>query len=78
MAIEEGKAIYTSLIPIAKGKVLPNRKDPYERITYDVWASMRVADEVLTEATLKGALLCMNVQVDEARNSCVSMGSLLK
>ncbi|MCJ1479457.1 hypothetical protein MMC13_008143 [Lambiella insularis] len=78
MSVEEGKALYKRLIPIAKGKVLPNRADPYEWITYDVWASMRAVDEGLTENTFQGALLCVNAQVDAARNSCVSMSSLLK
>ena len=78
MPIEEGKAFFKRLIPIAEGKVLPDRKDPYEWITYDVWASMRAVDEALTEATFRGSLLCMNAQVDKARNACAGMGALLK
>lgn len=78
MSIEEGKALYKRLIPIAKGKVLPDRKDPYEWITYDAFASMRAVDERLTEDTLEGAIMSVMAQVDEARTSCVSMESLLK
>lgn len=78
MSLEAGKALYKRLIPIAKGNVLPDRTDAYEWITYDVWASMRAVDEVLTEAALQDAILCVNAQVDPARNSCAGMGSLLK
>lgn len=45
MSLEEGKRLYKRLIPIAMGKRLPNRSDPYERITYDVWTSMRACDK---------------------------------
>ena len=76
--MEEGKALYKRLIPIAKGKILPDRTNAYEWITYDVFASMRAVDEELTEIVFQGALLCVNAQVDQGRNSIVGMGALLK
>ena len=48
MSLEEGKAFYYRLINLAKGKVLPNREDLYEWITYDTFVAMRVVDEHLT------------------------------
>ncbi|KAL8781085.1 MAG: hypothetical protein Q9213_006167 [Squamulea squamosa] len=78
MSLEEAKAFYKRLIPIAKGEVLPDRTDPYEWITYDAWAGMRAVDEALTEATFEGAVICFSGQFNEARSSCVSMGSVLK
>ncbi|KAI4280330.1 MAG: hypothetical protein L6R38_004547 [Xanthoria sp. 2 TBL-2021] len=77
MSLENGKALYKRLIPIAQGKVQPDRTDPYEWITYDVWASMRAVDEALTEAVLQGALLCVRAQVDDERNRCTGMRALL-
>ena len=35
MSLEEGKAFYARLIPLAKGKRLPDRSDPLEWITFD-------------------------------------------
>jgi quinol monooxygenase YgiN len=78
MSLEEGKAFYYRLINLAKGKALPNREDPYEWITYDTFAAMRAVDEHLTKDVLQDAILCVEAQVDEARNQCVSMGTLLK
>ena len=78
MTVAEGKAFYTRLIPIALGKSLPNRTDPYEWITYDTWKSMRATDTELTEVVWQGALLCIMAQVDEARMKCPDIGSLLR
>ena len=33
--MEEGKGLYARLIPLAKGKRLPDRSDPLEWITFD-------------------------------------------
>ncbi|KAL8838626.1 MAG: hypothetical protein Q9170_002072 [Blastenia crenularia] len=78
LSISEGQDLYKRLIPLALGKTLPNRSDPYEWITYDTWASMRAMDAELTEVVWQGALLCITAQVDEARMKCPDMGSLLK
>ena len=78
MSLESGKTFYHRLILLAKGKFLPNREDAYEWITYDTFASMRAVDEHLTEAALQDAILCLEAQVDEARNRCVGMGSCLE
>ncbi|KAL8730354.1 MAG: hypothetical protein Q9166_004119 [cf. Caloplaca sp. 2 TL-2023] len=78
MSFTEGKAFYKRLTPIALGKTLPNRSDPYEWITYDTWESMRATDAELTEVVWQGALLCIMAQVDEARLKCPDLGSLLK
>ena len=78
MSFEDGKAFYQRLILLARGKALPKRENPYEWITYDTFASMRADDEYLTAAVLQDAILCVTAQVDEARNRCVGMGSLLR
>ena len=78
MSFEDGKRFYQRLILLAKGKFLPDRENAYEWITYDTFASMRADDEALTEIVLREAMLCVNAQVDEARNHVVGMGSLLK
>ena len=78
MSIEDGKRFYRRLIPIAMGQQQPNRKDPYELITYDTWASMRACDPALTAMVLQQALVCITAQVDEARTKCKDMGSLLR
>ncbi len=78
MTVEEGKKFYRRLIPIAMGKTLPNRDDPYEVITYDTWASMRACDPALTDVVLQQALVCITAQVDEARLKCKDMGALLR
>ena len=78
MNLEEGKAFYKSLVPIAMGKKLPNRSDPYEWITYDTWTSMRACDKELADGVLEGALNCITAQVDAQRLACPDMGSLLR
>ena len=78
MDMTEGKEFYQRLIPIAKGKELPNRADPLEWITYDVFASMRGCDETLTKDVLDMLILCITSQVDEERLNCTSLGALLK
>ena len=35
MSMEEGKAFYARLIPLAKGTRLPDRSDPLEWIIFD-------------------------------------------
>ena len=78
MSLEEGKAFYKNLIPIAMGKKLPNRSDPYEWITYDTLATMRACDKELADQVLQGALLCLTAQVDSERLACPDMASLLR
>lgn len=78
MSLEEGKRFYKKLIPIAMGKKLPNRSDPYEWITYDVWTSMRACDSELADQVLREALVCITAQVDSVRFACPDMGSLLR
>lgn len=78
MSLSDGKAFYHRLVQLAKGKELPDRANPYEWITYDTFAGMRAVDEYLTNAVLQDAILCVEAQVDEARNSCTSMGDLLR
>ena len=78
MNLEEGKAFYKSLVPIAMGKKLPNRSDPYEWIVYDTWTSMRACDKELADGVLEGALSCITAQVDAQRLACPDMGSLLR
>ena len=78
MDLEEGKQFYKGLIPIAMGKKLPNRSDPYEWITYDVFTSMRACDKELADQVLLEALVCINAQVDSVRLGCPDMGSLLR
>ena len=78
MSLDDGKLFYQRLILLAKGKILPDRENPYEWITYDLFASMRAVDEAQTEGVLQDAILCVTSQVDEARNHCASMGDLLK
>lgn len=78
MSVSDGKKFYRKLIPIAMGQTLPNRSDPYEVITHDIWASMRACDPALTNAVLQQALVCITAQVDEARSSCKDMGALLR
>ena len=78
MDLEEGKMLYKKLIPIAMGKKLPNRSDPYEWITYDVFTSMRACDEELADQVFRGALVCITGQVDSGRLTCSDMGSLLR
>ncbi|KAL8675549.1 MAG: hypothetical protein Q9168_000061 [Polycauliona sp. 1 TL-2023] len=78
MSFAEGKALYKRLTPIALGKTLPNRNDPYEWMTYDTWKSLRDFDPELTEVVWEGALLCVTAQVDDARTRCPDLGSLLK
>ena len=50
--MEEGKHFYKRLIPIAMGNKQPNRKDPIEWITYDIWASMRACNKDLEDEVL--------------------------
>ncbi|KAL8815828.1 MAG: hypothetical protein Q9223_005076 [Gallowayella weberi] len=78
MSFTEGKAFYRRLTPIALGQKLPNRSDPYEWITYDIWANMRKTDPELTKVVWEGALLCIEAQVDAARLHCPDLGSLLR
>ncbi|KAL8728360.1 MAG: hypothetical protein Q9181_005370 [Wetmoreana brouardii] len=78
LSVSEGKDLYNRLTPLALGKALPNRNDPYEWMTYDIWTSMRKTDAELTDVVWQGAQLCIMAQVDEARMKCPDMGSLLK
>ena len=78
MSLEEGKQLYKNLIPIAMGKKLPNRNDPYEWITYDTWASMRACDKELADQVLHEALVCITAQVDSVRYTCPDMNSLFR
>ena len=78
MTVEEGKKFYKRLIAIAKGKTLPNRNNPSEWITYDIFASMRACDEELTDVVLQGVIVCVTAQVDEARTQCTDMGAVLR
>ena len=78
MSLEEGKQFYKKLIPIAMGKKLPNRSDPFEWITYDTMTSMRACDKELADQVLREALVCITAQVDSVRFSCPDMGSLFR
>lgn len=76
--LEEGKTLCKKLIPIAMGQKLPNRSDPYEWITYDVFTSMRACDKELADQVVQGALVYFTGQVDSRRLTCSDMGSLLR
>ena len=78
MSVEEGKKLYKRLIPIAMGKKLPDRKDPYEWIIYDVFTSMRACDKELADQVLREAMVCITAQVDTVRHACPDMGTLLR
>ena len=78
MSLEEGKAFYKKLIPIAMGKKLPDRNDAFEWITYDVFVSMRACDKELADQVLREALLCINAQVDSVRLACPDMATLFR
>ena len=78
MSLHEGKIFYKKLIPIAKGANFPDRSDPFEWITYDVWMAMRACDKELAEQVLEEALVCIKAQVDVERLACPNMGSLLR
>lgn len=78
MDLEEGKMFCKKLIPIAMGEKLPNRSEPYEWITYDVFTSMRACDKELADQVFQGALVSITGQVDSGRLTCSDMGSLLR
>ena len=78
MSLEEGKKLYKRLILIAMGEELPNRSDPYEWITYDVWASIRARDKELADPLLQEVMVALTAQVDTVRLACPDMGSLLR
>ena len=78
MSLEEGQEFYKNLIPIAMGKKLPDRSNPFEWIIYDTMADMRACDKELADEVFRDAILCINAQVDAVRSSCPDMGSLLR
>lgn len=78
MDLEEGKMLCKKLIPIAMGQKLPNRSNPYEWITYDVFTSMRACDKELADQVFQGVLDFITGQVDSRRLTCSDMGSLLR
>ena len=78
MSLEEDKKLYERLTPIARGTELPNRSEPCEWITYDIFASMRACDKELADQVLREALVCISAQVDSVRFACSDMQSLLR
>ena len=70
--------MYKKLISIPMGNKLPNRSDPYEWITYDVFASMRACDQELADEVLREVLVCTTAHVDSERLTCPDMESLLR
>lgn len=78
MDLAQGKEFYTKLVYLAYGKILPDRENPMEWITYDICASMRAQDEVLAKDVIDMIQKCFRAQVDMARLNCDSLGDLLK
>lgn len=78
MSLEDGKALYKRLITLAEGRAQPDRTNPYEWMTYDVFAKMRAVDHDLTEAVFRAMALCVTSQVDEERNRYTGMRALLQ
>jgi hypothetical protein len=77
MSIARGKALYARLTAIATGEAAPDRSNPYEWITHDVWTSMRARDHALADEVLAQFLVCIHAQVDKARLECENIGTLL-
>lgn len=67
MSFEEGKAYNNRLIPLARGRALPDRSVPVEYITYDLWENMRECDEKLTNEMLQPGFTFMKAQTDSTR-----------
>ncbi|KAK5732046.1 hypothetical protein LTR17_010882 [Elasticomyces elasticus] len=78
MSLDEGKVYYERMIAIAKGKIPPKIDAPVERITYDVWQSLRETDGKLADDVLNGAILCLKAQVHPRRLACTDIGKLLE
>ncbi|KAI4203815.1 MAG: hypothetical protein LQ348_001381 [Seirophora lacunosa] len=78
LSLEDGKALYKRLITLAEGRAQPDRTNPYEWMTYDVFAKMRAVDHDLTEAVFRAMALCVTSQVDEERNRYTGMRALLQ
>ena len=78
MDVQEGKTFYKKLIAIAKGKIEPDEGNAVQRVTYEIWQSLRTKDEKLADDVLDGAILCLQAQVDERRLSCTNMKKLLE
>ena len=80
MSLEDGKLYNESLIPIARGDVLPDRNKPSEFIMYDLWESMRAHDKILADQILEPVFTFMKAQTDTARTdgSVQELGSYLE
>lgn len=77
MSLEDGSAYNERLIPIARGDTSPNREIPVERITYDLWESMRAHDKELADEVLEPVFTFMRAQTDKTRLSVRGMGPYL-
>ncbi|KAH8807827.1 Aristolochene synthase in complex with 12,13 Difluorofarnesyl diphosphate [Xylogone sp. PMI_703] len=78
MSFEEGSKYNETLIPIARGDVLPNRDIPVEWITYDLWESMRAYDKDLANEILEPVFVFMRAQTDKERLAINGMGPYLE
>ncbi|KAI0903431.1 Aristolochene synthase in complex with 12,13-Difluorofarnesyl diphosphate [Ustulina deusta] len=73
MSFEEGTAYNGRLMSIIRGDVTPNRSVAVEKITYDLWESMRAHDEELAEEIVEPLFIFMRSQTDKIRAKSMSL-----
>lgn len=78
MSFADGKAYNEKLMPIARGHVQPDYNVPVERITYDLWNSMRAHDRKLADEVLEPTFTFMRAQTDPRRKNSFRLGDYLE
>ncbi|KAI0390656.1 Aristolochene synthase from penicillium Roqueforti [Xylariaceae sp. FL0594] len=78
MSFDDGSAYNEKLISIASGELAPDRNEPVEYITHDLWESMRACDLELAEQVLDPTFLFMRAQTDKIRLGITELGQYLQ
>ena len=78
MSFKDGKAYNDRLVPISRGHVLPDRNDPVQYITYDLWEDMRACDGQLADEILEPVFAFMEAQTDPKRKDIFDFGAYVK
>ncbi|OTA68014.1 Aristolochene synthase in complex with 12,13 Difluorofarnesyl diphosphate [Hypoxylon sp. EC38] len=78
MSFEEGTAYNGKLMPIIRGDEVPNCSVPVQKISYDLWQSMRANDRELADGILEPLFIFMRAQTDKRRAHSMSLGQYLE
>lgn len=78
MSLVDGRAYNERLMPLFRGTAQPDRNEPVEYISYDLWEAMRAHDRDMADEVLEPTFTFMRAQTDPRRLTTMKLGQYLE